>query len=191
MALKLLTAATGLAVTLAEAKAHLKVEVSDDDTLITAMIGAATDAAEQMTGRAVMLQTWRLTLDAFPCALALTRIPVASVTSLIYSDSAGASQLLAPGLYALDSADDFGPAYLVPAYGLAWPVARAEVNAVALTYVAGYANAAAVPEAIKSWIKLQVGAMYEHREAFADRQTYGLGFVDRLLDRYKTWMPNT
>lgn len=190
MALKLITAATSLAVTLAEAKAHLRVDVADDDALITALITAATEAAEQaMGGRCVMPQTWELTLDAFPSAFELTRVPVTSVTSLKYVDSAGTQQTLAGSAYALDAADDFGPHYVVPAYGTSWPAARDDLNAIALRYVAGYANAAAVPEPIKAWIRLQVGAMYENREA----EVVGmggpikLGYADRLLDRYKVW----
>jgi len=189
MALKLITAATALAVTLVEAKAHCRVDSSDDDTLITAMITAATEAAEQATGRAIMAQTWELTLDAFPAALELTHVPVDSITSVAYVDLNGADQTLSALLYSLDNADDFGPAYVVPAYDTEWPDTRDQINAVKVRYVAGYANAAAVPESIKSWIKLQVGAMYENRES----ETVGvgkavhLGFADRLLDRYKVW----
>jgi hypothetical protein len=68
-----------------------------------------------------------------------------------------------------------------------WPGTRSQAAAVALRYVAGYASAAAVPESIKSWIKLQVGAMYENRQAEGARQSYALGFADRLLDRYRVW----
>lgn len=187
MALKLITAAAALAVSLVEAKAHLRVTVVDDDALINALITAATETAEQMTGRALMPQIWELTLDAFPAAFELTRTPVASVTSLKYTNSAGVLTALDGAAYTLDTASDFGPAYVVPAYGLAWPAARDQVNAVALRFVAGYASAAAVPEPIKAWIKLQVGAMYENREAEGGMQTHALGFVDRLLDRYKVY----
>jgi uncharacterized phiE125 gp8 family phage protein len=187
MALKLVTAAAALAVSLVEAKAHLRVDTSDDDTLITAMITAATELAEQATGRAIMPQTWDLTLDAFPSAFEITRLPAASITSLQYTDAAGALQTLGSALYTLDNASDFSPAYVVPAYGATWPDTRAQVNAVVLRYVAGYADAAAVPESIKSWIKLQVGAMYENRQAEGGMQTYQLGFADRLLDRYKIY----
>jgi hypothetical protein len=72
-------------------------------------------------------------------------------------------------------------------YGDTWPDTRAQINAVAVRYVAGYANAAAVPDSIKAWIKLQVSAMYENREAEGSVQTFKLGFADRLLDRYKVW----
>ena len=131
--------------------------------LITAYTVAATEAAEQMTCRALMPQTWELTLDAFPDALELTRVPVASVTSLKYYDSTGVQQTLLNTLYTLDSADDAGFAYVVPIYDGSWPSTRVQINAVALRYVAGYADAASVPESIKAWIKLMIGAMYESR----------------------------
>ena len=189
MALKLITAATSLAVTLAEAKAHLRVDSTDEDALVTALIHAATATAEQMTGRALMTQTWELTLDAFPDALELTRVPAQSVTSIIYADATGAATTLDNGLYALDSADDFGFAYIVPAYGTEWPTTRSQINAVAVRYVAGYADAAAVPVSIKSWVLLQVAAMFENREleTGGSGSAVKLGFCDALLARYRVW----
>ncbi len=187
MALKLITAASTLAVSLDEAKLHLKLETSVEDALITSDILSAAEAAEQITGRAIMPQTYELTLDAFPDALELTRVPVASVTSLKYFDATGTEQTLSNTLYTLDSADDAGFAYVVPVYAGSWPSTRDQINAVALRYVAGYADAASVPESIKAWIKLMIGAMYESRQLEGAKQTYSLGFADRLLDRYKVW----
>lgn len=187
MALKLITPATELAVSLADAKAHLRVDTTDEDALITAYITAAAELAEQTTGRALMPQTWELTLDAFPEAFEITRVPAASITSLKYWDKAGEQQTLGTALYTLDDTDDFGIAYVVPVFGGTWPDTRAQINAVALRYVAGYATGANVPDSIKSWIKLQVGAMYENREAEGAVQTHALGFADRLLDRYRVY----
>ena len=184
MALKLITAASALAVSLADAKLHLRVDASDEDTLITAMITAATGMAQQKTNRAVMPQTWELTLDAFPSAFELTRLPAASVTSLKYVDENGTQQTLGSSLYTLDNASDYSPAYVVPAYATAWPASRGQANAVALRYVAGYADAASVPDDIKSWIKMQVTAMFENRSATDSKQSHALGFADRLLDPY-------
>lgn len=186
MALKLITAATVLAVDLVSAKAHLRIDSVDDNTLITAMITAATEAAEQMTGRALMAQTWEVTLDAFPDAVELTRVPVQSITSVTYADSTGSATVLAAPLYALDNADDFGFSYVVPVYADVWPDTRDEINAVKVRYVAGYASAADVPQAIKQWILLQVGAMHANREAesIGAGQVQKLGFADALLSRY-------
>lgn len=192
MALKLITPASALAVSLVEAKEHLRVTEATEDTLITAMITAATETAEQITGRAIMPQTWELTLDAFPDAFELTRIPAISVTSLKYYDTAGVLTTMAAESYTMDIADDYGFAYVVPAYGLTWPTAREQINAVALRFTAGYVNAAAVPESIRSWIKLTTSALYENREAeaYSSRAvsaTVKMSFVDALLDRYKVW----
>ncbi|OXE36911.1 MAG: hypothetical protein CGW95_04820 [Phenylobacterium zucineum] len=183
MALKLITAASTYPVTLAEAKLHCKVDVADDDALLTALITTATEGAEQITGRALMAQTWELTLDAFPDAFELTRVPVQSVTSVKYFDATGVQQTLASNLYSFDNADDNNSAYVVPAYGTSWPVTREQINAVAVRYVSGYTT---VPEPIKTWIKIQISEMYKNREASViERATLmSLGYVDRLLDRY-------
>ena len=189
MALKLITAPSTYPVTLAEAKLHCRVDLADDDTLITALITAATEMAEQKTGRAIMTQTLELTLDAFPEAFELTRVPVQSITSVKYYDTTGAQQTLSNTLYALDAADDFGFAYISPVYAGVWPNTRDQINAVAVRYVAGYADAASVPQSIKNWILLMVSTMYANREteAYSSRAvstTVQMQFVDRLLDRY-------
>jgi len=188
MALKLITAPTVLAVSLEEAKVQCRAEGADEDALITAYIKAATEWAEHKTGRALLPQTWELTLDAFPEAFELPRPPVVSVTSLTYWDAAGVQQQLDNSGYVLDNADDFGPAYVVPAYGTSWPATRSQLNAVALRYVAGYPDAASVPEGIRDWIKLQVGAMFKHREAEGSVQMHALGRAESMLDRYKLWV---
>lgn len=190
MALKLITAATTTPVTLAEAKLHCRVDGTDEDALITSLITAATETAEQqLAGRVLMQQTWELTLDAFPGVFELTRVPVQSITSLKYYDTAGVQQTMAGADYTLDTTDDIGWALVTPAYGTDWPETQDRPNAVSLRFVAGYANAAAVPEPIKQWIKLMVSTMYENREteAYSSRAvstTVRMTFVDRLLDRY-------
>jgi uncharacterized phiE125 gp8 family phage protein len=189
MALKLITAPSTYPVTLAEAKLHCRVDLADDDTLIAALITAATEMAEQKTGRAIMTQTLELTLDAFPEAFELTRVPVQSITSVKYYDTTGTQQTLSNTLYALDAADDFGFAYISPVYAGVWPNTRDQINAVAVRYVAGYADAASVPQSIKNWILLMVSTMYANREteAYSSRAvstTVQMQFVDRLLDRY-------
>jgi uncharacterized phiE125 gp8 family phage protein len=191
MSLRLITAATTYPVTLAEAKLHCRVDSTDDDALITALITAATDLCEQKTGRAIMQQTWEVTLDAFPDYIELTRVPVQSITSLKYFDMVGVEQTMLNTLYSY-AQDDFGFARLDPVYGGEWPAAQDRLNTVAVRYVAGYTNAAAVPEGIKQWIKLMVSTMYDNREteAYSSRAvstTVQMSFVDGLLDRYRVW----
>ena len=66
MPLNLITPPAVEPVTLADAKAHLKVDTTDDDALITALITAARARAEWHTGRALITQSWTLWLDAWP-----------------------------------------------------------------------------------------------------------------------------
>jgi len=188
MSLKLITPAAALAVTLAEAKAHVRQDQADDDALITAMITAATELAEQYMGaRSIMPQTWELSEEGFPDEFHLGRVPVASVTSIKYLDSLGVEQTLHSSAYVLDNYNDSSTAEIEPAYGTCWPIARYADNSVKVRFVSGYANAAAVPESIKSWIKLMVGAMYANRDAYTERKLEKLGFADGLLDRYKVY----
>jgi uncharacterized phiE125 gp8 family phage protein len=200
MALLLSTAATGLAVTLAEAKAHLRVDIGDDDALILSLIGAATLEAEHLMQRAVMPQTWALTLDGFrhhaprywlsrppSQAIELDRPPVSEIVSVQYVDMAGALQTLDPAKYQLVRGEY--SAVIVPAFGQQWPSTRQQADAVQITFNAGYADAASVPELIKAWIKLRIGTLYENREMFAvdARLTFVDLPFDGLLDRYRVW----
>lgn len=187
MALKLITPATALALSVDDAKLQARIDDSVLDTRLQAYILAATEMAEQHLGRAIMPQTWELTLDAFPDAFELTRVPVSAVSSVKYYDLDGVQQTLSSSLYTFDSADDYGSAYVVPAYGTTWPSTKDQINAVAVRYVAGYAAAANVPPAITAWIALMVAAMVDNPSLEQSKQTYSLGYADRLLDRYKVW----
>jgi uncharacterized phiE125 gp8 family phage protein len=192
MSLKLVTAASTYPVTLAEAKLHLRVDSTDEDTLITALITAATEMCEQATGRALMTQTWELTQDAFDDQMILTRVPVQSITSVSYLNESGNLIVLDPLAYDLYNADDYGYASVTPVYGTFWPATREHNEAVAVRYVAGYANAAAVPQPIKQWVLLMIASMFDNREteAYSSRAvstTVRMQFVDRLLDRYQVF----
>lgn len=188
MTLRLFIAPAAEPVSLAEAKLHLKVEHSVDDTLIAAIIQAAREAAEHETGRSLMPQTWELLLDAFPAdAIKLDKPPVTSVVSVKYLDSGGVQQTLDGSAYTLDA--DYVPGYVLPAYGTFWPSTQDAINAVVVRFATGYANAAAVPAGIRAWMLLRIGALYGNREAFAAGMLVVLpgNFCDRLLDPYKVY----
>lgn len=69
-------------VSLADMKAYLKITTTADDTLIQAMIDAATEWGEKYTGRDFRAITWDLLLDRFTDRIELRRDPVASVTTV-------------------------------------------------------------------------------------------------------------
>lgn len=173
-------------VTLAEAKLHLRVDGADEDALIGVFITAARESAEQELGRSIIATTWALTLDAFPTSIRLPMPRATAVTRIDYLDADGVAQVMNPVGYQLIAASEF-EAWIEPAYGYAWPATRQQPEAVKVTYVAGWTNAAAVPAAIKSWMLLAIGDMYANRERSAEKPAVPHGFVAGLLDPYRVW----
>lgn len=152
-------------ITLAEAKAHLRVEADfeDDDAYITSLITVCRHYTEQMSGNIFKRQTWRLTLDAFPCEIVLRRRPVTDVNSITYIDGDGATQTLDPALYQVDLSGFL--ARIRPAYGQSWPITRCQMGAVEVSFVAGADDTeAGIPEYWKQGVLLLLGHYYENRE---------------------------
>lgn len=203
MALQLVGSPTEEPVSLAEAKLHLRVDFNEDDALILALISAARQAAETLTGRQLITARWRLVLDRFPgqqgmaCssedsfslpshAFLLFKCPVQAVASIQYLDTGGQQQTLETNLYTLDAACE--PARITPIFGETWPVSLPQIGSVSVTFDAGYGSASDVPEGLKSWIKLRVGSLYAHREemsVLSRGRLDPLPFIDGLLDSYK------
>lgn len=175
------TAPAAEPLTTVEAKTHLQVEVdfTESDALIDSYVKAAREWYEDVAGRALITQTLALRLDGFPgsaadprdgeCgidrhAIRLPRCPVASVTSVSYVDTAGATQVLAANTDYVVDIYGLEPR-IVPAYGTVWPEARAQPNSVTVVHVAGYgASGAYVPESIRSLLRLLVAHQFELRE---------------------------
>jgi uncharacterized phiE125 gp8 family phage protein len=198
MSLKLITAPASEPITLADAKLHLRVDtgVTADDTLITALIVAARQGAEHITGRALMPQTWELALDSFDeqnsatsahsYRITLPKPPFVSITSITYLDESGVLQTMAADAYLLDTHSE--PARIMPAYGTCWPATRNQANAVLIRYVAGYADAASVPQQIKNWMLLRIEMLYANRGSVVTGISIAeVPYVDRLLDRDTVW----
>jgi len=174
-------------VTLAEAKAHLRVDSDHEDALITSIIQTARQKAETITHSALITQTWAEIADQFPDGngkIELTLPPVQSIVSIVYRDTEGVDQTLPPESYQL--ARYVMPQYVVPAAGYTWPTIPGGLEAVRVTFVCGYgATGAAVPPNVKTWMLLQIGAIYENREAFATGVSVAdlpSEFTARLLD---------
>lgn len=173
------------AVSTSDAKAHLRVTNSDEDSVIEAIVAAAVTHVEDVSGRALFTQTWTATFDGFPDGdLVLPRPPVASVTSITYVDEEGATQTLSSGAYTTDLASE--PAHIWPVYGTNWPTTRTQRGSVTVVYVAGVASTASIPKPIRQAILLLVGHLYENREAStAAPMTEVPMAVDALLAPYR------
>lgn len=187
----LITAASDFPVSVDEAKSHLRVEVADDDALISTLIQSATGFAEEFLRRRLMVETWEDWLDGFADEMILRNSPAPSVTSIAYVDSAGITQTLDSSTYTVEAPAGPNPSRTVVrlAYGQSWPATRDQANAVRVRYSAGYANAAAVPPAIRSAILLTIGHLYGNREdvvvgTIAAPLPRG---ADYLLRPYRLW----
>ncbi|HEY0106684.1 MAG TPA: head-tail connector protein [Rhizomicrobium sp.] len=151
-------------VTLAEAKAHLKVDTADDDVLIAALIAAARARAEWHTGRALVTQGWTLHLDGWPQS-GIVEIPlpplqsVASATTFARDDSA---TVLSASRYTVDAAS--APARLALKPGVPPPTDLRRIDAVAIAFTAGYGDAASdVPPLLKAALLELIAFLYENR----------------------------
>ncbi len=183
----LVTAPAAEPITLAEAKAHLRVDGSDDDTLIASLIGAARRHVEDLTGRALITQTWRLSWDdQFPAEIRLPKGSLQSVDEIAYIDTAGATQILDPSAYQVDA--DSEPGRVVPVYGASWPVARSQPAAVTVDWTCGYGDAADdVPAPIKAAMLLLIGTLYRDREGLGSDGLTELPTQGLLLSPYRLW----
>ena len=158
------SAPAALPVSLAEAKAHLRVDHDDDDALIAGLIQAATDHLDGWSGvlgRCLVTQTWRQDFDAFASCLPLPLGPVSAIASVTYRNTAGQLATVDSSDYSLRT-DAGGRTYVRFQDDFSTPGDLYEVAALSITYTAGYET---VPAPIKTAILLMVGNIYECREA--------------------------
>lgn len=189
MGYQLITAPIAEPLSLAEVKAHLRVDIADDDALISLLIIAARQYCEQATARSLVTQQWALVMDGFYSlpgrVLQLEKGPVQSIDSITYVDMAGAPQTWPATEYA---ADLTGPlARITPRFGKIWPITLPQIGTATVSFTAGYGAPSAVPEGLKSWMKLRIGTLYKNRESvLVDGRidVVPLPFVDGLLDAY-------
>ena len=163
------TAPTSEPITTAEAKSHLRVDISDDDTLIDSLVAAARQAFEEINGRSLFSTTWKLILDGWPSGetIMLPRPPLQSVTSIAYTDTDGNTTVWDSANYVVETNRTPGRVYL--AYNVTWPTASLRpASPITITYVSGWATTAAIPQRYKQAILLLVGHWYENREAIVN-----------------------
>lgn len=164
-------------ITLAEARLWCRIDADDtsQDSELTLLIKAARQRCENVAGIALVTQTWKLTLDAFPDdgLIRLPRPPLASVTSIKYLDTSGVEQTLATTEYRVDA--DSKPGLIQEDSGKAWPAVYDVLAAVRVTYVAGYGLAASVPEDIKLRLRAHICYCFENRDTLDDE------YLDRLF----------
>jgi len=186
MELKVITPPAAEPLSSAEAKLHLRVDHSTDDTLITALITAAREWVESYTGKSLVEQTRQITLSSWPYApLRLHGGPVQEISSVKYLDKTGTEQTVAETVYWLTPGGEISLDY-----GQTWPSEQLRgPDSIAITYVTGYEPVVTetevpvedgeegetetvtitdyggnVPRQFKQAMLLLIGAWYELRE---------------------------
>jgi uncharacterized phiE125 gp8 family phage protein len=157
-------------ITTAEAKTHMRVEVSDDDTYIDTLITAAREWVEEYTGACLIDQTWQLKFQGYVYGeFRLRRYPIIEVQSFVYDES-GTATTLASTNYEVDGALTKFPK-LIQSYN--GTISANYTRPITIQFRAGFANRSVsptegrekVPAPFKHAIKLLVGHLYENREA--------------------------
>jgi len=138
-------------ITLADARAHLRVTDTDEDVLIEAFISAAREYAENYCGRSFAEASYALRMEAFPSGTIRVPPDVSAVSEITYTDAAGATVTLSSGSYSLD-------AELCEITAEAWPTG----STVRVEFIAG---PALVPPTVVAAIKLTIGDLFENRQA--------------------------
>ena len=172
-------------VSLADAKAHLRVDTADDDALISRLITAARSELERGLGRALITQTWTYWLDSWPpgYAVPLPLAPVQSVEAVrVYAMDDSFSTLPASG-YLLDGLGS--PPRLIRRGSIAWPQPLRPGNGIAIDFSAGHGTQPTeVPSALRVALLVLIGHWYEQRE-LADVPVALPPMVRDLIDPYR------
>lgn len=166
---RVVTPPTELPVTLAEAKGYARGSLPVDDVVqdqvLADALAEAVEFAEQIVQwRAIMPQTLALDFEAWPeFPLRLPRPIARSLTAWTYRDRAGATQTFATSNFVLNGGR------LPPEVLLKPNVTLPELDPnhplpLALTWEAGYASAAAVPQVTKQGIKAFARWRWDHRD---------------------------
>jgi len=153
-------------VTLADAKAFIRVEHADDDDVIAALIAAARIHVEAQTRRALVTQTWRLTRDVWPESgrLLVLPVPLVSLVAARVYRADGTAQTIDPAAFTVDTAA--APAVLNFARGALAAPGRV-AGGIEIDVTCGYGDADDVPAPLRQAIRMLVAHWYEHRGVVA------------------------
>tara|TARA_Y100000310_G_scaffold26152_1_gene24950 strand:- start:396 stop:995 length:600 start_codon:yes stop_codon:yes gene_type:complete len=179
------TAPTDEPVTRTEAKAHLRVTDTAEDSLIDDMIAAARIAAEAYMRRAITTQTLKLHLPGWPSDpyIELPKPPLSSVTSVKYTDKDGDESTMTATDYVVVTAQD--PGRIALKWDKSWPSTSLQVGLpIVIEYVAGYGAESTIDKDIKQAVNILVAQQYENREPVV------VGTIIREIPMTAKWLMN-
>ncbi|KQV63828.1 phage head-tail connector protein [Rhizobium sp. Root1220] len=151
------------ALTLADVKAHLRLDDGLEDALLASLIRVSRDHLERTTGLCLIAQTWRLYLDSAPedGVIQILRGPVQAVESLTLYDVSGEELAVPLTGHILDGTAR--PARLVLKLG---PNAARPINGIEIDFIAGFGESGVdVPDALKRAMLMHIARMFAFRGA--------------------------
>jgi uncharacterized phiE125 gp8 family phage protein len=166
------------------AKLHIKAitgETVEDNDIISPIIAAAREYCENVTGRALAVQTIEAYPNGFAKIMQLPRPPLVSVTSVMYTDADGNEIAMDASNYIVDTAHGRIAIKEIPSF------APATLNPIKITYVAGKVG---IPSLIRQAMLLLIGHWYSNREAVVIGAVASVEIsysVTNLLRQYKVW----
>lgn len=145
-----------------EAKKHLRVDSSADDSVIADNIIAAREWVEDYTGLVLTRREVTESVDAFVSQTKLRAWPIAAdqPVSIAYRDATGAEQTISDATLRAASR----PGYVYPAIGNRWPLGCNVAGAIDVTFTAGYATSAEIPKVLRQAMLVMLTAFYDDRE---------------------------
>lgn len=172
MPLTQITAPDGEPVSLENAKHQCSLDgtTAHDAFFATVLIPSARDRAQLATRRQLLEATWEWQLDRFPCVgvLELPKPPLIAVSSVKYTDTAGATQTFAASNYTVQA---FAGERCVRGRiglktGVSWPtdVAINEIGAVQIRFTCGYGAAEDIPPLLHQAQLIDISTLFEYRE---------------------------
>jgi uncharacterized phiE125 gp8 family phage protein len=160
------TAPTKEPITRALLKEHSRITTDEDDDYIDNLIKTVRRQVEQITGRALITQTWYYYMDKWPSGnyFKLPYPPLQSVTSVKYIESDTTISEWSSGEYIVDT--DSEPGRVVLDYGESFPGATLlPSNPIYTEFVCGYGDDRLdVPDDIRHAMLMLCAHYYEMRE---------------------------
>lgn len=159
-------------VTAAELADVLKVSAQDEGAFLTALLTAARAWCEAWTGRFFITRSAALWLDFFPPSrvIEIQAVPVTEVASVTTYDTDDVPTVMDADDYQVDLVAE--PARIMLKAGVVPPTGMRNLNAVKVAFTAGYADAASVPENIKTAVRLFAAEVYLARGEQVDARDF-------------------
>lgn len=138
---------------LAEAKLYLRIDGDAEDSLVTDLVVAVREAAEEYLHKSLVTQRWTLTYEGYaPDCVPLPKGPVQGIVHVKTRDRAGGETVVDAALYHLSAVED---ALHLESTLMA--------HAVEIAYDCGYGGAEDVPAPVRHGMLVHLAALYEDR----------------------------